>query len=367
MIFFEQYVSNTLAGSGNQSFFVNSDSAKIRKSRTCYKVFCEGEYNYSFLFTNIIDSTFADGSFSYRNKVIDSWKIHEINVGITDFCDEMSVKEPQLWHKVTFDSRRDKTVNPGEFFNTDRIRLSVKEGEYICIEIVFSGEMIPYHEESIIPSFVYEDGEWILSRLHPFPSMIGCDREVAARIAFLGDSITQGVGTEINSYTHWNNIVAENIGTDYAYWNLGLGYGRADDAATDGAWLFKAKQSDIIVVCYGVNDIMREYSEDSIKNNLNTIVDKLKAYGKKVIIQTIPPFDYQNEKITIWNNVNTYIKEELSKKTEFVFDCAEILALDKNRPHMAKYGGHPNAEGCKIWGDRFSKELAKNISNLNII
>ncbi len=359
MEFFNKYTSNTLAGSGNQTYFTVDDKDNIFKSRMIYKVFCGGEAEYSFLFSNIIDSTFADGSFSHKDLVIDSWKIHEISVGITDRCDESSMKEPDLWHRLTFCGKCEKTVAPGEFFCTDGVMLCPKKDEYLCLEISFSGGMISCHDESIIPSFLFIDGAWAPSRRHPFPSMVGCKRDVKKRIAFLGDSITQGLGTPINSYTHWNSIVAESIGEAYSYWNLGLGYGRADDAASDGAWLYKAKQNDIVVVCFGVNDILQGFDLDSIKRNLGRIVDKLSECGIKVIIQTIPPFDFEGEKREIWYKANEYIKNELSKKTEFVFDSAALLGKDQAEPYTALYGGHPNSTGCKIWGDALSTALAE--------
>ncbi len=60
--------------------------------------------------------------------------------------------------EVTFDGRKEKTVHPGEFFSTDEVTLAPKTGAYICLEISFSGTVIPYHEESIIPSFVLTEG-----------------------------------------------------------------------------------------------------------------------------------------------------------------------------------------------------------------
>ncbi len=278
-----------------------------------------------------------------------------MRVGITDYCTEEFMNEPYFMKEITFNGEKEKSVNPGEFFCTDIMRLAPQSGEYIYLEIAFSGNKIPYHEESIITSFVLKDGKWKSSKFHPFASMIGCDRGVKGRIAFLGDSITQGIGTEFNSYAHWNSIFADNIGTDYAYWNLGLGFGRAEDAASNGAWLFKAKQNDIIIVCYGVNDILMGYTEDEIKHSLNVIVNKLKDNGRKVIIQTIPPFNYEGEKIDMWKHLNNYIKDEISKKTEFVFDCTKLLGKSDMAPHIAQYGGHPNANGCKIWGDALSE------------
>ncbi len=362
MTFFDKYTSNTLAGSGNQSFFETGDKDIVIKCRTLYKVFCGGEYNYSFLLSNTVDSTFADGSFSQKNKALERWTIHGMRVGITDLCDERSLKEPNEFFTLSFGGKTKREVGNGELLNTDAIRLSPNKGEYLCVEIEFSGLKIPCHPESIVPSFVFKDGAWTPSRLHPFVSMVGCDREVKGRIAFWGDSITQGIGTENNSYAHWNALVADYLGTDYAYWNLGLGYGRADDAASDGIWMHKALQNDIIVVCYGVNDILRGFSEQDIKKNLNTIVDKLISCGKKVVVQTVPPFDFVGDKLAIWNNVNAYIRTELSQKAEFVFDCAPLLGKNDAEPNVAKFGGHPNAEGCKLWASALSKKLKKYLN-----
>ena len=350
MDYFNNFSSNTLAGSGNQLFFCRDDETALVKSCTLYKVFAEGSYSYSFLFSNIIDSTFSNGLISHKNLVIDSWTIEEAYVGVSSFCDEHSFKQPKGIKQVSFSGEKQKIVNPGEVFSSDPVELNIKDGEYVCLEITFSGKTIPYHEESIIPSFVYQNGEWIASKLHPFASMIGVDRNAKKRIAFLGDSITQGIGTPINSYAHWNAVFAEKLGSDYAYWNLGLGFGRADDAASDGIWLFKAKQNDIVFVCFGVNDILQGYNADKIKSNLQLIVDKLHEAGVIVIVQTVPPFDYSPEHQIIWHDVNHFILNNL-KNTAFVFDCVGFLSESEQEPHKAKYGGHPNQEGCRIWGE----------------
>jgi len=349
MEFFQSFSSNTLAGSGNQYFFHNVNKQQTR-SCTLYKVTNGGELSYSFLLSNTIDSTYSDGSVSHKNLVMDSWTIEQMYAGVCSRCDGESFEYPQDRKPVLFCGNTKKTVNPGELFSTDAVTLNAKSGEYICVEIVFSGDTIPYHEESIIPSFVFHDGRWVASKLHPFVSMVGVERPVKKRIAFLGDSITQGIGTPVNSYAHWNAVFANLLGNEYAYWNLGLGYGRADDAASDGMWLYKARQNDIVFVCYGVNDIHQGYSADTIRKNLQRIVDKLHHSGVQVIMQTVPPFDYGQEHRITWEKVNRFIKYEL-KNASFVFDCAEILAKSDSEPHMAKYGGHPNSAGCKVWAE----------------
>jgi len=48
MNYFNIFKSNTLAGSGSQCFYL-SDENTVSTCRTFYKVFCAGEYEYSFL------------------------------------------------------------------------------------------------------------------------------------------------------------------------------------------------------------------------------------------------------------------------------------------------------------------------------
>ena len=351
MEYFERFHSNTLAGSGNQHIFTNDSG--ITTSCMLYKVTEGGEYPYSFLFSNTMDSTYSDGQISHKNMVLDSWKIESMRVGITDFCCEDSFKMPSVLNDVLFCGSNTKTVNPAELFCSDPITLFANDGEYIYLEISFSGKTIPYHDESIIPSFVKKDGEWIPSKLHPFPSMIGAELSPKKKIAFLGDSITQGIGTPVNSYEHWNAVFAKGMGSKYSYWNLGLGFGRADDAASDGIWLYKAKKNDIVFVCFGVNDIIQGFSAETIKKNLQTIVDKLKSEGIFVIAQTVPPFELCAEHKELWFKMTDFVKNEL-RGADVIFDCAAVISDENGDPI---YGGHPNGDGCKIWGAQLLKAM----------
>lgn len=358
MKYFDTFKSNTLGGSSNQHIFRPEDKNEIFKGRIFFKVFKGGEYDYSILFSNIVDSTYANGSISHRNLVCDEWHIEEAKIGVADTCSMSEMPEISKLYDLTFNNCKEKDVMPGEMFYSDPVKLNAKKNEYVCIEISFRGAMIPYHEETILPVFLYKEGKWVPSKYMPFPNMIGVNRDVKKRITFLGDSITQGLGTKANSYLHWNALVADILGEDYSYWNLGIGYARADDAATDSAWLFKTKQSDVVVVCFGVNDIFQKFTEEQLKNNLKRIVTLLKKENIKVIMQTIPPFGYKGD---IWLNVNNYIMNELSEECDYVFDVVEFLGDEEKGMHVPKYGTHPNADGCKVWGERLGAFLADKL------
>lgn len=233
MEYFKKYVSNTIAGSSNQAVHFTENENKEYKSRAYYKVNKKGRYGYSFLFSNIIDSIFVAPA--HRNLICSSWKICKMRVGVCDGCNMEYAVEPEKMFNVTFNGKYEKCVMPGEFFCTDEIELDCSDKQYICIEITFKGKMIPYHHEILVPVFREQNSKWVSSKIIPAVNMIGCKRYVRLKIGYLGDSITQGIGTKENSYKHWNAILSEKLGEDYAYWNLGIGCASSADAASDGA------------------------------------------------------------------------------------------------------------------------------------
>lgn len=343
MNYFEKYSANSLAGTGNQSWFDSDGEAHI--GRIFYKVFSGGNYNYSFLFSNITDSTF--NNITYPDTVIDDMKILKARVTVTDDC--YNAGEIEGFTDVTFSGKENLNL-PNGFFCSDPVLINAQKDSYICVELTFKGEKIPYHPESQIISYVYANGEWVRSAAMPVVHCVGCDRPVERRIGFLGDSITQGIGAEFNSYRNWCAVFAEKVGEKYSFWNLGIGYGQAKDAASDGAWLAKAKENDIVFLCYGVNDIIGDKaSAQVIINRLDTIVDRLLERDIKVIIQSVPPFGYSDEYIPVWKEVNEYIKNNIARRVWGYFDNVPILSKDE--PHMPRYGGHPNNEGCEKWAE----------------
>ncbi len=371
MQYFKNYVSNTYAGSGNHAFF-NLPEGEICTGRIFYKISVGGEYNYSLLFSNIMDGTLADGKESYKNLICSPWNIHSAKIGKCHYIPdtrpvtEMTVGDGENssadikvcdFVEITFDGNKQKKVSAGEFFASDPVKLSYEKDEYLCLELTFSGEMIPYHHDSTLPIFTMQNGEWSYSKLMPVVGMVGCDRSVEKRIAYVGDSITQGVGMEVNSYLHWNALLSERLGEQNAYWNLGIGFGRANDLASNGAWFYKAIQNDIIFVCFGVNDVEWIGCEEQLKLDLTKIVCDLKALGKTVILQSVPPFNQTGEKIGIWQNVNKFIRTELKDKADLFFDCVPCICESEEKPYNIKEEMHPEGDlhpgikGCAAWAD----------------
>ncbi len=354
MKYFDQYTSNTTASSQNQYIF-ESDGTPVT-GRVYYKISAGGKFGYSLLFSNIVDSTFRDGSVSHANMVCRPWHIHSARLGrCMGGIDHDAVE----FTKLAFDGNSEKDVAPGEFFASDPVMMEFRSGDFLCLEMTFSGTLMPYHEESIIPIFRKAGDGWVPNKQMPLPGMVGCDRAVKERIAYLGDSITQGIGTEYNSYTHWNAVLAGLIGDGYSHWNGGIGCARAADSAADGAWMYKLKHSDITVVCVGANDVLINLPAEAVRAHIARTVDLLTRDGRTVVLQTIPPFEYAERQIPVWKSANKMIKEELASKVAMVFDVAAAIG-DPVSPNLPLYGGHPDAKGCKIWGEKLYSAMKEN-------
>ena len=109
-------------------------------------------------------------------------------------------------------------------------------------------------------------------------------------------------------------------------------------------------------MCFGVNDICQGFSEEAIKSCLYTIVTELKNAGVRVILFTVPPFDYNPERKQIWKIVNNYITTELSKLVE-IYDTVSVWGNKAPNEHMAIYGGHPNEEGSALLAKDFVSKI----------
>lgn len=345
MSIFGNFYSNTADGSGNQSFFLCPDG--IFLSRVYYRLTRGGESDYSVLYTNLLDSTFADGSFSRKNQLTDAWTIRSLEFGIVKTASLQTPVQPECFVPVC----ENRLISPGEFFMTPPIRLSPEEGDYLCIQMRFSGRRIPNHPESLLPAFLWNGTAWEHSVQLPFASAVTCSLPCKGMIGFLGDSITQGIGTSPDSHAGYVSLLARQL-REYSVWNLGLGYGRANDAASDGAWLYKAKQCRWVCVCFGVNDLHQLQDPALLKQDLDFIVTALKKSGVRVLLQTVPPFDYREEVRPLWEEVNRYILQELSAKADAVFDCVPVLSLTGAQPYRSAFGPHPNDEGNRIWAER---------------
>jgi len=350
--FYQNFTSDSVAGSANQLLSTFEESKRFT-GRVSYKL-TQGGAQYALLYSNCIDSTYSDGSISKANDVGNPWIIHSLKVGLSAAHDVL----PVSWIPVTFDGELTKKVEGPISFATDAIFLNAKADEYLHLEMDFEGTRFPYHEEILLDVQVRNDnGIFESNKKMPVPLMIGCDRKVEKKIGFIGDSITQGIGTEMESYEHWVADITKMLPKEVSVWDLGIGYARGQDAATNSYWLSRAKTCDEVNVCFGVNDIFHDRTANQIVNDLRTIITELQKAGCRVTIFTVPPFDYAPEFRPTWRAINESIRTDLRYLADDFFDFAKILGKPAPEEYLAPYGGHPNAEGSRILAQAYIAHL----------
>ena len=358
---FDKYVSNTVIATGNNYIVESADNVTYRAYLPAEEY---GKFEYRFYFSNNVDSTYDDGSVAHVGIAGDGYTITNAFIadGGTAVGDEIT-----NYTAVTFDGGNEgRTVAAGETFWSDPVQFELPDGHFIVWEWTISGTNIPCTNMSSLTDTTadYGDGFTYCDQI-PLPQLIGCDRDVKLRIAAIGDSITQGCQTTSMAYEYWVSQIYNNLGTDYSMWNCGLGWSRFSDAATDGDWLERTSNADIVIVAFGTNDIgTGEYgkgagnSAQEINGWLRTILDKLTEKGCKVVVFSAPPENFNKRLEPVRIEFNQVARlTSLEYGVEF-FDFASYLC-DEENPSVALYGAHPNGEGGKIVANAFVEQYKK--------
>ena len=101
---------------------------------------------------------------------------------------------------------------------------------------------------------------------------------------------------------------------------------------------------------------MQGRTTDEIKNDIKTIVLKLVNSGIKVGIFTVPPFDFEDYRENMRQEINAFIFKEIAPLVEYVFDFAKALA-NPEKPNFTVHCDHPDNEGCRIAAQAFLSQF----------
>lgn len=352
--------------------------------RTYVKVREQGNLTLKFWHNNSIDSTWDQGQVTRASEAGGAWTIEACYVadgGVTPNGEVVQGSSVQ----VTFEGKTAKDVSAGEEFCSDEVSLHLPEHHYLAftwtISVKSDGRVFPYNVEGMLVSgydgagnLAHEEsskGFTISENRLVFPSYLGYQKKVDKQVVFLGDSITQGVRTKQDGYEYWVARIAEAWGSRVGVWNIGSGWGRAYDAATNGSWLHKAKQAEELMICLGVNDIdIGQRSAVQVLKDLNSIVYEVKAHNPStvIIMFTVPTFNFKEDRELVWRDVNEQIRSHAPVGVDYVFDIAKVLSQPAPHDNLLKleymsneFDPHPNGVAGKDIADAFLKWYAENV------
>lgn len=352
------YVSNTVISTGNNFYIEEAENITYRAYLPVEEY---GELEYKFFFTNTVDSTYAKGKIAYVGKSGGSYTVSNATVadGGTGVEDEITNRTP-----VTFGGETKKDVKPDESYTSDTVTINIPEGHYLVWEWTVSGKGIPCTKMSTLTSTTSaSDGtQFNYCDEIPLPQLIGAKRNVKHTLAAIGDSITQGCQTEFMKYEFWASKISTQLGSDVAFFNCGLGWARASDAAANESWLSRVSEYDTVIVAFGTNDIVsgkyggKKSTAEEIEGYLDTIVSYLTEKGCDVILFNAPPQDFKEKNEAVRTALNEKIPAIAEKYGAKFFDFSALLSTE-DEPGKAVYGGHPNGEGGTVVADAFVKQF----------
>ena len=368
---FEKFVSNVPLGTGT-NYILDTREPRRYRVRAYFRPIMSGEFNWRISYVNTVNSTFAGGTTAWRNrsggniKLLSAYLADGGEIDGREFLD--GSLEPEMLinaHRLTFGGSETTELAPDDELWSDEVRLNIPEGHYLAFEWTLEGDAIPCTPDHRAAVFV-DRGEGFSagdSPNAPLPAMFGCERPYVKRLAFLGDSITQGCQTGRNRYEMWVARISAML-PEYAVWNLGLGYARAADAATDECWLKKAKQNDVVVLTLGVNDLLhgsyergRPSTAGELLADITKIIIALKSAGVEVILSLLPPFDFTEAQKSEWRAVNLAIPELARLYGCKVYNFMSSLEAGGILECYPKYGAHPNGEGGKAAAEEFYRSF----------
>lgn len=370
---FDTYVSNTVIATGSNTVIPEAQSVTYR---AWIPTEVSGELEYCFYFSNVVDSTWDDGSKAYAGMPGGAFTIESASVsdGGTEFEANL---QPESTAAVTFSGKASKEVAPDEIFWSDPVTFDVPEGHYLLWEWTLTGTNIPAIAMSNLAYSYAEKGDgkgFLYAGDIPLPKLFGCKRDVKTRIVTLGDSLTQGCGTTEFESQFWAAKLLDQLGTeDYSLWNLGLGYSRGTDCALGGDWLDRAvAAADVVTIAYGINDIISgpyggngHASANEIEAAVRQITKPFQAYDIDTVLWNIPPFDLSAELEPIRTEYNSTAGEIASDCGAVLFDAAELLK-DPADASKTVHGQHPDDMGCEILADHLTEVIRTNFSESEI-
>lgn len=303
--------------------------------------------------------------------------------------------------RVTYGGENARDVAAGERFWSDEVALDLPEDHWLCFTwtiqplapYTMDNANIPIASESYAKSYAIavnddidgyaaqetSDGFTVVHGDNPgwgiMPNLFGVKKPEARRLSFLGDSITQGVGTpKGGAENYWVAKVAKGLAgdpatQDIAVYNAALSGSRGFEAAYDGAWLARLKQDDEITLVHGVNDLgwYGRPAADVI-DSITKMVHSVRTANPSATITlfTVPAFSFAEEAQDDWREVNQWILS-IPEDVDYVFDMAAVLEDPKNPTHVKmEYRSdngpgdeHPGSIGCSAVAEAYLKWYAE--------
>jgi len=167
------------------------------------------------------------------------------------------------------------------------------------------------------------------------------------RILAFGDSLTYGSGAHSKSYpVQLQELIQKEV------INAGIPGEISSRGLERLPSLLKKYHPKLVILCHGANDIIRQQSKKSLKENLIKMILLSKKIGAQVLLVGVPDFQLLG-----FSTEELY--EELAEQENVLYE-GEILSKIENDPALKSDRIHPNANGYGLMAKTFAKILKEH-------
>ncbi len=167
-------------------------------------------------------------------------------------------------------------------------------------------------------------------------------------ILAFGDSLTYGHGA--NDDESYPARLSSLSGLKVI--NAGISGETSSDGLQRLPELLEDESISLMILCFGGNDILREQSMDSLKNNLKTMIEMAKTKEIEVLLITVP-------NLNLFGLSPLDLYKEVAKEESVPF-LSGLFTEILNNPALKSDQIHPNALGYKLMADKIYKNLVEN-------
>ncbi len=159
-----------------------------------------------------------------------------------------------------------------------------------------------------------------------------------------GDSLTQGVGAaEAHSYP---SVLQQSLGIPVL--NRGISGETSAQGLARLEQVLQDTMPDLVILCYGGNDILRKLPLDQLEANLEQMISLVQAYQAEIILVGVPRPSLTLSTLPVY--------EELAERHSLVAEL-DILGELLRKPSMKSDSVHLNQAGYQALAESLSARI----------
>tara|TARA_B100001057_G_scaffold466505_1_gene523716 strand:- start:200 stop:838 length:639 start_codon:yes stop_codon:yes gene_type:complete len=178
------------------------------------------------------------------------------------------------------------------------------------------------------------------------------------KITLFGDSLMSGYG--LDEEFHLSTVLEKSLkdkGFDVNVINASVSGDTTIGGLNRLNWLLEKKNTDIVILCLGANDMLRGIRPNVIEKNLSDMIKTLKEKNINILLAGMLAQESLGKE---YKNNFDRIYPKLAKKFKISFLPFLLEGIALNPEYNLNDGKHPNFKGVKL----ISRNLEKKLINL---